>query len=317
MTEQRECNFFQKPVAVVVQAILCVLFWGSAASFIKVGYAAMELDQSHIPSLLLFAGIRFTVTGSVTVLIFSLLEKRFLHPVNLREWKRTGILMLFETFMQYVPYYIGLTRTSGTVAAVIHGCNGFTTILIAVILFRSEKMTIHKTIGCFFGICAVILMNYSGLQQGVHMTLAGEGMLILAQMGYVIGVNLTKVYGADSDPVMLTGWQFVIGGLVLAAVGYAAGGTLTLGNIRAAGVLAYLSIFGAATYAVWSLLLKNNDVSRIAVYNFLIPLFGILFSVIMLGEMEQALRPETFGALALTFVGIRISSGKKREKQST
>lgn len=316
MTVRDEHNFFQKPAVVVVLATLCVLFWGSAASFIKVGYAAMELKQSHIPSLLLFAGIRFCVTGSVTVLIFSLLERRFLRPGNLREWKRTGVLMLFETFMQYIPYYIGLTRTSGTVAAVIHGCNGFTTILIAVVLFRSERMTFRKALGCIFGICAVLLMNYSGLQQGVHMTLAGEGLLILAQMGYVIGVNLTKVYGQDSDPVMLTGWQFVIGGLVMAALGYFTGGSLSLGNLKAAGVLAYLSVFGAATYAVWSLLLKNNDVSRIAVYNFLIPLFGILFSVLMLGEMEQALRPETFGALALTFVGIRISTGKKRENKS-
>lgn len=314
MTEQRERNFFQRPAVVVILATLCVLFWGSAASFIKVGYAAMALDQTHIPSLLLFAGIRFTVTGSVTILIFSLLERRFLYPGNNRNWKRVGILMIFETFMQYVPYYIGLTRTSGTVAAVIHGCNGFTTILIAVLLFRSEKMTLRKAVGCFLGVCAVVLMNHSGLRQGVRMTLGGEGMLILAQMGYVIGVNLTKVYGADSDPVMLTGWQFVIGGLVLAAVGHFTGGSLELGNFRAAGVLAYLSVFGAATYAVWSLLLKNNDVSRIAVYNFLIPLFGILFSVLMLKEMEQALRPETFGALALTFLGIRISSGKKREK---
>lgn len=314
MTEQRERNFFQKPAAVVILAVLCVLFWGSAASFIKVGYGAMKLEQSHIPSLLLFAGIRFTVTGCATVLIFSLLERRFLRPENFRDWKRTGVLMVFETFMQYIPYYIGLTRTSGTVAAVIHGCNGFTTILIAVILFRSEKMTLRKAIGCFFGICAVVMMNYSGLKQGVHMTLGGEGLLILAQMGYVIGVNLTKVYGKDSDPVMLTGWQFVIGGLAMAVLGYAAGGSLSLNNLRAVGVLAYLSICGAAVYAIWSLLLKNNDVSRIAVYNFLTPLFGILCSVVMLGEMEQAMRLETFGALALTFLGIRISSGKKREK---
>lgn len=313
MVENRNNSFFQRSAAVAILATLCVLFWGSAASFIKVGYGAMKLDQTHIPSLLLFAGIRFCVTGSAIVLIFSLLEKRFLRPVNLLEWKRIGILMLFETFMQYVPYYIGLTRTSGTVAAVIHGCNGFTTILVAVILFRSEKMTLRKAIGCLFGICAVLMMNFSGLRQGVHMTFFGEGFLVLAQMGYVIGVNLTKVYGKDSDPIMLTGWQFIIGGLLLASVGYGSGGSLVLNNLPAVGVLSYLSIFGAITYAVWCILLKYNDVSRIAVYNFLTPLFGILCSVIMLKEMDQALRPETFGALVLTFLGIRISSGKRKD----
>lgn len=314
MWGNRNHSIFQNSAAVVILAVLCVLFWGSAASWIKIGYGAMELDQTHIPSLLLFAGIRFGITGSVIVLIFSCLEKRFLYPANLPEWQRVGILMVFETFLQYVPYYIGLTRTSGTVAAVIHGCNGFTTILVAVVLFRSEKMTLRKAAGCFLGICAVLLMNLSGLRQGVHMTVSGEGLLVLAQMGYVIGVNLTKVYGKDSDPVMLTGWQFVIGGMVMAAVGCGTGGSLVLKHLPAVGVLAYLSIFGAITYAVWSLLLKYNAVSRIAVYNFLTPLFGILFSVLLLKELDQALRPETLGALALTFLGIRISAGNPMDK---
>ena len=316
MAGYQENAFFRKPAAVVILATLCVLFWGSAASVIKVAYAAMEMDTDHIPSLLLFAGIRFTITGAMTLVIFSLLQRRVLIPTGLRDGWRILVLMVFETFMQYIPYYIGLGRTSGTTAAVIHGCNAFTTILVAVVLFRSEGMTLRKAAGCALGVSAVLLMNLSGLRQGVHMTLAGEGMLILAQMGYVIGVNLTKVYGKDSDPIMLTGWQFVIGGLLMAVLGKSLGGSLALDNGPAVGVLAYLSIYGAAAYALWSILLKNNDVSRIAVYNFLIPLFGILFSVVLLKETEQALRPETCGALLLTFLGIRISSGKKKKTAS-
>lgn len=313
MAGYQENSFFKKPAAVVVLAMLCILFWGSAASFIKVGYGAMEIDNGHIPSLLLFAGIRFTITGTMILVIFSLLEGRPLLPKDPVDVKRIWVLMFFETMMQYVPYYIGLTRTSGTTAAIIHGCNGFTTILIAVILFHSEKMTLRKAAGCALGVCAVFLMNFTGLRQGVRMSLGGEGMLILAQMGYVIGVNLTKEYGRDSDPIMLTGWQFVLGGILLAILGKLLGGHLVLNNGKAVGILAYLSIYGAVAYALWSILLKNNDVSRIAVYNFFIPICGILFSVILLKETSQATDPATIGALILTFLGIRVSKGKSRK----
>ena len=316
MTGNMEKNFFQKPLTVVILATICVLFWGSAASVIKLGYAAMQIDKTHIPSLLLFAGIRFTVTGSMILLIFSLLEKRILCPKTLLDGKRICVLSFFETIMQYVPYYIGLTRTSGTTAAIIHGCNAFTTILVAVILFHSEKMTVRKAAGCVLGICAVLLMNISGLRQGVRMTLAGEGMLILAQMGYVIGVNLTKEYSRDSDPIMLTGWQFVFGGILLVVLGSRMNGNLILTNGKAITILAYLSIYGAVAYALWSILLKYNDVSRVAVYNFIIPICGILFSVLLLKETSQAFDPATLGALALTFLGIRISSSKRKRAAS-
>lgn len=316
MAEHRENAFLKKPLVVFLLAMVCILFWGSAASFIKVGYTAMQIDKTHIPSLLLFAGVRFAITGSMILLIFSLLQQQLLYPRTLREGKRICILMFFETFLQYVPYYIGLTRTSGTTAAIIHGCNAFTTILVAVVLFHSEKMTLRKAAGCALGVCAVFLMNLSGLRRGVQMTLAGEGMLILAQMGYVIGVNLTKQYGEDSDPVMLTGWQFVLGGILLAVVGRALGGHIVLNNIKAVGILAYLSIYGAVAYALWSVLLKYNDVSRIAVYNFFIPICGILFSVILLKETSQAFEPATLCALALTFLGIWISAGKGNRRKS-
>ena len=54
---------------------------------------------------------------------------------------------------------------------------------------------------------------------------------------------------------MLTGWQFVFGGILLVILGSRMNGNLILTNGKAITILAYLSIYGAVAYALWSILL--------------------------------------------------------------
>ena len=59
-------------------------------------------------------------------------------------------------------------------------------------------MTVRKAAGCVLGICAVLLMNISGLRQGVRMTLAGEGISIA-----VLGVEAFGVGGLGLEYLYL------------------------------------------------------------------------------------------------------------------
>ena len=52
-------------------------------------------------------------------------------------------------------------------------------------------------------------------------------------------------------------------------------------------LLVYLAFISAAAYSVWALLLKANPVSRVAVFGFTNPVFGVLISAIVLHEWNQ------------------------------
>jgi drug/metabolite transporter (DMT)-like permease len=54
------------------------------------------------------------------------------------------------------------------------------------------------------------------------------------------------------------------------------------------------------------MLLKVNPVSRIAVFGFMTPIFGVLFSAAMLGEVEQAFNLQTISSLVLVCAGIFV-----------
>ena len=134
----------------------------------------------------------------------------------------------------------------------------------------------------------------------------GEGFVFLAMLGYALSSVLLKRYGNREDPVALSGYQFLLGGLVLAGIGLGLGGHLTVPSLPALGMLLYLAFVSAAAYSVWALLLKYNPVSRVTIIGFTNPVFGVLLSAVLLGESEQAFRPISLAALLLVCVGIWI-----------
>ena len=71
---------------------------------------------------------------------------------------------------------------------------------------------------------------------------------------------------------------------MLCAVGFGLGGELHNFSIEAGALLTYMVLLSAVAFALWSLLLKHNPVGLVSVFNFLIPVFGVVLSAIFLGE---------------------------------
>ena len=61
---------------------------------------------------------------------------------------------------------------------------------------------------------------------------------------------------------MLSAYQFIFGGIVLAAAGIVMGGRINTVNPAGIGLLIYLALVSAVAYSVWGILLKYNPVSR-------------------------------------------------------
>ena len=64
-------------------------------------------------------------------------------------------------------------------------------------------------------------------------------------------------------------------------------------------------------YSLWGILLKYNPVSRVTVFGFMNPVFGVLLSALLLGETDQASGILGLLSLLLVSVGIYVvNSGK-------
>ena len=109
---------------------------------------------------------------------------------------------------------------------------------------------------------------------------------------------------------MLSGYQFTLGGMIMIIIGLAMGGRIHTVSIPALILLIYMGLISAVAYTLWGILLKYNPVSKVSIFGFTNPVFGVILSAIILREGN------TFGgkdliALVLVSIGILVVNWAK------
>lgn len=303
-------KFFKSRIVIVIGALICCALWGSATPFIKIGYELM-MPHKGVPSTILFAGIRFFFAGVITVALYSIARRKFLVPQK-QNWKKVCTVSCFQTVIQYIFFYIGLANTSGVKGTILSGANAFFALLIASLIFKQEKLTLKKLVACIIGFSGLILINLDGLN--FNMNFFGDAFVIFSTISYAFSSVLIKKYSKDEDPVVISGYQFIIGGLFMMIVGLALGGHIAVTTVKALGVLVYLAFLSAIAYALWGVLLKYNPVSKVTIFTFMIPVFGVLLSKLMLTETTSVSTMNIIITLVLVSTGVLMLNYKKETK---
>ena len=297
-------HFMQKTIVVWLGALLCCALWGSAFPCIKIGYRLFDIASGDVAAQILFAGCRFTLAGVLALAIGSALNREWLVPKR-RSYGRIAKLALLQTVAQYIFFYVGLANTTGVKASIIEGVNVFIAILVASLLFHQEKLSAAKILGCVIGFAGVVLVNISGGGLDLEFHFTGEGFIFLSTIAYAFSSVFLKRYSKEDNPVLLSGWQFVFGGLVMIVCGLLAGGRLSEWSVAGVLMLLYMAVISAVAYSLWGILLKYNPVSKVAVFGFMNPVFGVILSAILLHEGDS-IGVMCLVSLALVCPGIYI-----------
>lgn len=281
--------------------------WGSAYPCVKIGYELFGITGSDVASRLVFAGTRFTIAGIMVVVGVSIAQRRALLPAK-RDLSAIGILALFQTVLQYFFFYGGLSHAAGVTSSIIGAAAYFFAILFAALIFKTESLTRKAVIGCAIGFAGVVLVNLGGSGDAAFsFALNGEGFILLSSIAGAISTCFIAVLGRTHDSVLLSGWQFVTGGIVLLGCGLAMGGSLCpISPGPALALILYMGFISAMAYTLWSRLLAANPVSRVSIFGFMTPVFGAAMSAVLLGETDAVNPLFALIALALVSAGIVI-----------
>jgi O-acetylserine/cysteine efflux transporter len=268
-------RFFGKRRFVVLAFSLLVLFWGSAFSIVKIG-----LDFS--PPML-FAGLRSLVGGLAMVAVAFLWGGS---PNLRRDWPVFLLLVLFN-----VVLFIGLQTyaiqylPSGSAAVLVYLQPILTGLLAWLIL--GEPLSVAKLVGLLLGFSGIVAVSAGSILDGAN-AISSVGVVLGAgsALSWALGTVYFKKYEARLSTLWAVAVPFVVGGVVLTALGLLVepwGEVLWTGEFVAS--LLYSGLVGIAlAWVIWFALVRAGEASRVAAYIFAVPLSAVLIGVVFLDE---------------------------------
>ena len=281
-------SIFQRPLWVAVFAFTAAFLWGWAYPLIKLGFDEFGITQDMTGSKMLFAGIRFCMSGMIILTLAKTSHRVFAlkntKPRGSAEaWLFIAVFSLLNTTLHYAAFYIGLSHSQGARAAILNSLSVFTLVILACMFFKSDKLTLSKIAGCIIGFLGIMALNLGGAESGAF-TWLGDGMIILNALCGAFAGLMTRGVGQRVDVFVGTGYSLGGGGALLIAVGLLAGGTLPC--LTPFGIVCLLLLITISTvgFALYNKLLTCNPVGKVAIWNSLIPVVGALSSCLCLSE---------------------------------
>ena len=299
--EQSGTSIFQRPLWVVAFALTAAMAWGWAFPLIKVGFNAFGITADMTGSKMLFAGIRFAAAGLI-VLAVARSGGRSFKTGKKSDWGFLLAFALMNTTLHYFFFYVGMSHSEGSRAAILNSLSTFLVVLLACACFKSDRLTTRKVLGCVVGFSGILALNLGGAESG-RFTLLGDGMIILNAICGALSNLMTRGLSRRIDVFVGTGYGLTIGGILLIIPGLLFGGTLPHINMLGIVCLLLLIAISAVGFTLYNKLLSLNPVGKVAIYNSLIPVVGAVTSCLCLGE---TFHPKYALAGGLAAIGIYI-----------
>lgn len=291
----------RQALAVQVSLIAAMAVWGLNVTVVK------QLTYSFDTAML--AALRMLVALSVLTAI--LLRKR--STGTGMSWKQVRALCVCGVLMVYVNQLLfaeGLQRSTATNGALIMALSPLVSALLAALMFR-EHLSLQRLLGValgFGGVAAVVLSH-----PGAGLSQAGTGdlMLVAAVVSFATGGALVQRLARCMHPLTISWAIHLVGSSMLAVQAIVVSPSLSLdvlfpgwwpwALILFSGVLAT-----ALSNLLWNRAIATIGVARTAVFLYWVPIFGVLFAALLLGERLTIWHLAGFVAvMAGTFFGTR------------
>ena len=281
-------SIFQRKAWVAFFAFFAAFIWGWAFPLVKLGFEEFAISQDMTGSKMLFAGIRFGLSGVIILVAAKLTKRSFaFKESHSKRWLASCLFLLLfallNTTLHYAAFYIGLSNSQGARAAILNSMSVFTLVILACIFFKSDRMTYKKLLGCVIGFIGILTLNLGGKESGAF-TFEGDGMIILNALCSACAGLMTRGVNKRVDVFVGTGYSLGVGGALLIIIAILLGGTLPHTSLWGFAILTMLIGISTIGFALYNKLLTCNPVGKIAIWNSLIPVVGAVTSCLCLGE---------------------------------
>lgn len=284
--------------------LVLAAIWGSSFLFIKVG--VRELHP-------LYVTLGRVLTGALTLLVL-LAAFRDRLPRDPRLWLHMVVVGGIGVALPFTLFGYGEQRVSSLLAGIWNATTALMVLPLAVVVFRTERMTLRRGAGMALGFLGVLVVL--GVWRGIggsHLT--GQLMCLGAAACYGVAIPYQKrfVAGRRESGLALSAIQLLVATVLLAVIAPIVAGpppVLTRLSLPVVGSVLALGALGTGLAFVINMRnIRMVGASTASMVTYLIPVFAVAIGVLVLHEPLSWHQP--VGA-AIVLAGVAISQGGPR-----
>jgi drug/metabolite transporter (DMT)-like permease len=295
---------FPRWLALVLIAALS-LIWGY-------NWVMMKVAVAYAPPFA-FAAIRFLGGAVVLMATMKLMGRSLRIPEMKARWRVVCLIGLLQTALCFGLVTWALSSGAAGRSAVLNYTMPLWVLVFSVLLLK-ERVPAAQWAAAALALAGILLISVDGGRAG---SLPAVMLALAAGLAWGLGVVVTKkgTRAGPMDPMALTAWQMLAGGLILCLVAF----IVPEGPIdwSPAFIGALLYNIGPATplaYVIWFTLLNRLDAGLASLGILLTPLLGLLLSALQLGERPGLVEGVGMGLILLAIAALGWAGGRQARK---
>lgn len=256
--------------------ILLTLIWGST-------FPPIKIIMKVLPPFLV-AGSRFLLAS---IFLIPVVLWRGLEIPRRREELLSIIAFGFvQTTLMYAIFFWGIQYTSGGRAALLLNTHPFIVATLAHFYLPDDRISKGKVLGLTLGMAGMVFVASDRLKGGIEGSLIGDLAMVASAACWAISTILAKKISKRMDVLILTTGQMLSGSILLLALGLLLerNRPFEISMVVALSYVYMVLISTSFAFFLWFYLLEKNAASKLSVFLFLIPVFGVISSHLVLGE---------------------------------
>jgi drug/metabolite transporter (DMT)-like permease len=252
--------------------LLLSALWGASFVFIRVAVASLG------PFVLVELRVGLAAAG----LAFSAALLRRLPKLRVR-WRQFALLGLVNVTIPFSLISAAEINLTASLAAILNSTTVMFTAIVAAV-WMGDALTVRKVFGVVLGIIGVtVLVGWDPIAVDWAVILS-VGAMLVASLGYALGSVYAKRTFVGSSPLAIATGQLTAASLLMMPLAAVSVPDERPSTIVVLSVLGLALPSTALAYMLYFRLISNVGPTSTSTVTLLVPLFGLVFGVLLLDE---------------------------------
>jgi drug/metabolite transporter (DMT)-like permease len=291
-----------RQATVVIQYLAMGLIWGSSFLFMKLALAGISFGQ--------LAWSR-EILGALTLGAFMLVLRQRL-PRERVVWLHFIVIALTNAVIPHLLFAWAEQNVSSSLGSIYNSLTPIATALMATLVFRVEKLAKSQVAGIVVGVVGVLVIigpwNFAALSGNLY----GQIACIVAATSYGFAIGYLRKFISHRPIPGITVAFMNVGtsaAIMLLLTPFLALGAVKL-DLRVVAAVVLLGTLGTGIAYYWNInVLRAWGPTRQSTVTYVIPVFGVILGVFVLGDRLSWNEP---AGAALVFLGILLTQRRRR-----